>query len=167
MELPEAAEGILETELGAVKYIVNAADHVYLDAGDAYHDNNYLSINRVPYKVSLHLHLIDGVWKVKNYQDLYMSRRGSVGGRNYTDAAYSKALEVLTQAWSDFIVEHPQLMVAGEIFELTREVVRAEEEISKFQEELQGANARREIAIHRLRELGYHGPNKQDWSARF
>lgn len=165
-DLPEAAEGILETELGPVKYIVNQGDHVYLDAGDTAHDKNYLLINRVPYKVSLHLHLVDGVWKLRDHHDLYMSRPGAFG-RTSTASADKKALEALTEAWSEFIAQQPALLAVGEIHALTRRVQADEAEIETLVEKLRLAEADRDGAVARLRELGYHGPNKQDWSARY
>lgn len=163
-ELPEAAEGFLQTELGMVKYTVNEANHVYLDSRDTAGSGSLL-INRVPYSVSMHLYLIDGVWKLKDYNGLWMSRRNSYG-RDYTNAAYTKAQEVLIEVWNEFISQNPQLLTTGEVYSLVRELERTDEEIRKYEGELEGAHARRELAMKRLHELGYYGPNKQDWSSR-
>lgn len=160
----EAGRGTIETPLGVVNYVVNQADHAYLDASGR---SEPLVVNRVPYKVSLHLFLIDGAWKVKNYQDLYMSRADRYDAGDASFSAREKTQKILTDAWNEFMKDRQDLLLQGEIHALTDHLQRAEEEFTVLDGKLREARQDIEATQNRLRELGYFGPNKQDWTSRF
>jgi len=118
----------IETDIGVFTVSMSNGDHVYLNCEDA-------TVNRVNYAVSLHLHLIDGKWTTKNYQDLYMSRRGSFESPSL--AANRKAREVLVEAWAEFLAstEFPAIALAASKKRLTDAIERAAEKLAELDEQ--------------------------------
>lgn len=129
----------IETDIGTFSVSMSNGDHVYLNCEDA-------TVNRVNYVVSLHLHLIDGKWTTKNWQDLYMSRRGSFDSPS--PAARKKADSVLATAWESFAAsaEFPAIALAADKKRLTDDIERATEKLAEL-DEARAALAREKAAL--------------------
>ena len=138
----DSETGELETPLGTMYYAITQGNHVFLAAGGS-EKLPPLVVNRVPYSVSLHLHLQpDGAWASRESYDLHMSRKDTFG--DASRAAKDKAYEGIRPAWEEFIAGNQALLVDAEGRFLNNEIGKAEEEIEKARDALEKLEAQRE-----------------------
>lgn len=125
---------------------MTSGDHVHIECDNAI-------INRVTYRVSSHVHLIDGEWKMRDYRELYMSRRGSHEGP--TNAARNRAAEIILSAWAAFRAtpEFKVVAKAAELGYLEARLKSADETIVDCEKKLQEARAERAKLRAKLKAL--------------
>lgn len=152
--------GELETPIGPVRFIVTQGDHVYLEQSR----RDVIVVNGVAYNLSLHLYrLEDGSWGTgPRRETFYMSRQDS--SQEPSRAAYKKAFTVLVEVWSVFARQNPEIFRQAEIHHLVEGIEHLDEKIRKAMQEAESMGHERLRLLSAAKQLGYHGPMKQDWA---
>jgi hypothetical protein len=140
----EHPTGALATPLGVLDYTMTKADHVFLHTERHSESSASITINRIPYHCSFHVHLIKGEWTVNDWHEPYLHRLDTYG--EPTNAARKKAREVLIKAWTSYLSDHPSLIrkaalshAAGIVAQLTSELDGLKEKTAAKAVELQEA----------------------------
>src|SRR5215467_13055771 len=96
----DPVRGEIQTPFGMMSYALTQDDHVYLSAGGGGQDDlPPLTVNRVEYYTTLHLHRASETsWTEKDFHNLYMKRPGILGA-DASFAAREKALKGIRAAW--------------------------------------------------------------------
>jgi hypothetical protein len=138
--------GNLTSDIGELKFTMTSANHVYIEA-DA------TVVNRVLYRVTCHVHLIDGEWKLRDYRELYMRRQGSHD--DPSPAARKKAVAAILAAWAAYVASasFATVATAAERGHLEKAIERANEEIKELEAKLTLAKANRATLKSKLEDL--------------
>ena len=129
-------KGTIDTPFGKLSYQLTSGEHVYLCSLD---DESF-AINNVLYNLGAHLYLTDGVWNLRGYADLFMSRRDDPIG-DATPAAVKKMRKELPEIWRSFVTDDMVREATTADLEETRN--KMDKEIEETEEELRELKRKR------------------------
>ncbi len=143
--------GTVALSFGNVQYAWTEAAHVHISTSNG----NYINVRGVEYHIGVHLHLIDGEWKLRDYHELYASRPSNNKNWNkpVSDSARKVILEQCTAFWTGFVSAHPMLGHKAERSKLQGNVERLEEEIIELQSTLESKRTLLTIAMDNLEAI--------------
>ena len=139
-------EGTFTTKFGKIGYAITEATHVSLRTDR----NEQLVYRGNEYNCNLHLHIVNGEWGLKNYQDFYLSRPN---GPNPTPVCNRAIKLELTQAWQAYAAEHPELLVQAEAKHLVREIRSRDEKLAALEQQAKALRDERNEFSDQLSKL--------------
>lgn len=136
---------------GNVQYAWTEAKHVHISTSNG----NYIAVRGVEYHIGLHLFLIDGQWKLRNFHDLYAARPSSSKHYNkpVSESARKVIIEQCTAFWIGFVSAHPMLGHKAERSSLQGNVDRLEEEIIEIESQLDRKRTLLRMAMDNLEAI--------------
>jgi hypothetical protein len=123
----ERPTGIVPTPLGAIRFTMTEAAHVFLHTESR--DGEVIIIRGIPYHCSYHCRLIDREWTAEDYNNPYLSRK-DVFNKEASQAARAVARRDLATAWSEYLAAHSDLSRQAEQASMAEQVESLESELA-------------------------------------
>lgn len=154
--MTDKPEGIIETPLGAIRYVMTSGEHVFLHT-EARHGEAII-IRGIPYHVSFHLRLTADGWIAESAHEPYLSRK-DIYTKDPSTPARKTAAANLTEAWAAFIMANPAIARQAAIADAELLVHKLGEELAELESKADNKQAERSTAQRALIRLtcGRHG----------
>ncbi len=143
--------GTVALSFGNVQYAWTEAAHVHISTSNG----NYVNVRGVEYHIGLHLYLIEGEWKLRDYRELYISRPSHDKHYNKpaSESARKHVIEQCTAFWMGFVAGNPMLGHKAERSHLQDNVERLEEEIIEIESTLDAKRTLLRMAMDNLEAI--------------
>jgi hypothetical protein len=144
---------IISTLCGDVSFTLTSGDHVYITEvkGSSLFPHKG-SGKYIPHHVSLHLYLKDNQWTKETESCAYITRQDKIG-EYATPACRKIIIKALTEAWIEYISNHPQLLIIAEVAHIKENVDRLNNKIQEKELEINTLLQERESLSLRLAKI--------------
>jgi hypothetical protein len=161
----EAPTVELNTKFGGpVRVVFQGLDQIYVETKKP--DESVLTVNRVAYRVSFHLH-DDGAGfeaqrdeRGSTYGALTARRAHQIFGDEASGAARSKIIAELTTVVRRYLVDHLEVLIVAERVRLREAIRRVDDDLVELRKQVTEKQAERDALEARL--AGLPGPDDRD-----